>query len=68
MNNFFQWIVKCIRSTFASIVEQIFYYISFFIGFIAWGYFKSITAGIIIGFIAVVSTWIISSFIEGKEK
>ena len=68
MNNFILWVVKSIRSTFASIVEQIFYYIAFFIGFLAWGYFRSITAGVIVGFIAVMFAWVISNFIEGKQK
>ncbi len=67
LKKFFQWIINSSRSTFASIIEQIFYYIAIFIGFLTWGYFKSITAAVV-GFIAVLFAWFISGGIEDKQN
>ncbi|HEY9100256.1 MAG TPA: hypothetical protein VIN38_15420 [Thiobacillus sp.] len=55
-----------VRQFLAGISEQMFYYLALFAAFVAWVYFESIYAAVIVGIAGVALAWWVSTLIEGR--
>lgn len=58
--------VTSMRYFLAGVSEQIFYYLALFSAFVAWIYFESIYAAIVVGAAGVALAWSVSALVEGK--
>lgn len=66
MNSATKHLIDNIRRFLAGISEQIFYYLALFAAFVAWVYFESIYASVIVGIAGVAVAWWVSTLIEGR--
>ena len=67
MNSAKNRLIDNIRQFLAGISEQIFYYLALFAAFVAWVYFESIYAAVIVGIAGVALAWWVSTLIEGRR-
>lgn len=67
MNSSKNRLIDALRQFMAGISEQIFYYLALFAAFVAWVYFESIYAPVIVGIAGIALAWWVSTLIEGKR-
>ena len=67
MNNSSDRLIGAVRQFMAGISEQIFYYLALFAAFVAWVYFESIYAPVIVGIVGIALAWWVSILIAGKS-
>lgn len=61
-------VLRNMRRFLAGISEQIFYYFALFAGFVAWVYFDSLFAAIVVGIAGIALAWWLSTVVEGKTE
>lgn len=67
MNSAKNSLMDNVRQFLAGISEQIFYYLALFAAFVAWVYFESIYAPVIVGIAGIALAWWVSTLIEGRS-